>query len=238
MDDLRDPVSSLSHFFTAGLVLAASALLVRLTTGDPVRRRCVLVYGSCATLLYTASGLYHALRLPPDQLRPFQLLDMSAIYLMIAGSATPLLVLLVPGRRRGQLLGGVWGCSAVGIVALWAFPRPDIAVMIGCYLGIALLATVGLPHFWRATGWAGMRWYAAAAGLYVGGAVVELAGWPVLLPGVVGPHELLHFADVGGTACHLVYLVGYVLPYGVAAAAQAGGVTEAAEPLRPRRAAA
>ena len=53
----------------------------------------------------------------------------------------------------------------------------------------------------------------AGAGFYTLGAVVELANWPVLVPGVIRSHELLHFSDMVGTACHIVFILKYVLPY-------------------------
>jgi predicted membrane channel-forming protein YqfA (hemolysin III family) len=53
----------------------------------------------------------------------------------------------------------------------------------------------------------------AGAAFYTAGAAIELARWPVLIPGVVQSHELLHFCDIGGTACHVIFISRYVLPY-------------------------
>jgi hemolysin III len=213
LDVLRDPVSSASHFLAAFLAVVATLFLVRFTRGDPVRRACVLLFGGCATLLYTLSGLYHALRLPPSELRVYQRLDMSAIYLMIAGSATSMAVLLLRGRFRAALVSGQWACATVGIAALWALPRPDHAVLVGTYLAMGWLGAAGLYHYWLATGWRGVRWAIGGSILYTTGAVIELAQWPVVWPGVIRSHELLHFCDIGGTACHLVFLAKYALAY-------------------------
>lgn len=213
MDLLRDPVSSASHFLMAIAAIFISLFLMRITRGDVSRRASVLTFAVCFIVLYSASGLYHALRLPPDELLFFQLLDMSAIYLMIAGSVTPVASTLVQGRLRKVLLVGQWGFAAIGILALWMLPKPDHTVLVACYLGMAWFGCAGLAQYWRATGWQGAKWFLSALGIYMTGAAVDLAKWPVIWPGVIQWHEILHFCDIGGTTCYLVFLVKYVIPY-------------------------
>jgi hemolysin III len=220
---LRDPVSSASHFLMSGLAVVATLFLVRFTNGDRARRFCVLVFGLCMIALYAASGLYHALRLPPDQLRLYQKIDMSAIYLMIAGTCTPIAGLLLRGRFRVVLLTGVWLFAAVGIGALWILPKPYHEVMVGMYLGMGWVAMSGIWQYWRATGWRGMRWAIAGAVLYTLGAVIELANWPVLVPDMIRSHELLHLCDMAATGCHIVFILKYVLPYRTSEPAEALG---------------
>lgn len=213
MDLLRDPVSSGSHFLAAFLALIASCFLLRLTSRNTPRWICVLIFGSSTTILFTSSGLYHALRLPPEELKVFQLIDMSAIFLMIAGGATPLAALLVRGPLRLALLIGEWTLAFIGIASLWIFPLPDHSILVGCYVGMAWLSCAGSYFYWRATGWRGMRWFIGAMGTYLLGAGIELANWPVVWTGLIRSHELLHFCDIGGTAFYLVFLVHYILPY-------------------------
>jgi channel protein (hemolysin III family) len=213
LDFLRDPVSSASHFLAAILAAVATLFLVRFTRGDPLRRACVLLFGGCAILVYTLSGLYHALRLPPSELRVFQRLDMSAIYLMIAGSVTSMAVLLLRGWFRTAMVAGQWLCAAVGIATLWLLPKPHHAVLVGAYLAMGWLGAAGLWHYWQATGWRGIRWAIAGSVFYTAGAIFELAEWPTLWPGVIRSHELLHFCDIAGTACHLVFIAQYALTY-------------------------
>jgi hemolysin III len=213
LEILRDPVSSASHFITAFASLIVTLFLFRITQGDPVRRLCLMTFGCCSTVLYSASGLYHALNLPVEKLRVFQQIDMSAIYLMIAGSATPIIALLMRGRFRLVLLIGEWMFALVGILVLWICSKPVHPVMVGLYMGMGWLATAGIWHYWKATGWRGLAWVMGGAGFYSLGAVIELSNWPVLWPGVIHSHELLHISDILGTACHLVFIVKYVLPF-------------------------
>lgn len=217
MDLLRDPVASASHFLMAGLAVVATLFLVRIAGSNLTRRPSVLVFGLCTIAVYSASGLYHALRLPPAELRVFQRLDMSAIYLMIAGTCTPVAGILLRGRFRAILLSGVWILALVGIGSLWVVPKPDHAVLVGTYLGMGWLGMAGVWHYWRATGWRGLSWALAGGMFYTLGAVFELARWPILVPGVIGSHELLHFCDMAGTGCHIVFIAKYVLPYPLSA---------------------
>ena len=213
MELLRDPVSSASHFLMSGLAVVATLFLVRFAGNDRSKRFSVLVFGLSMVVLYAASGLFHALQLPPDRLRLYQKIDMSAIFVLIAGTVTPVAVVLLRGRFRIALLAGIWACAAVGILSLWALPKPDHAVLVCIYLGMGWLGMSGVWHYWRATGWGGLRWLAAGAAFYSLGAAVELLNWPVLVPGVIRSHELLHLFDMAGTGCHLVFVLKYVLPY-------------------------
>jgi hemolysin III len=201
----------------AGLAVVATLFMVRIAGSNRTRRLSVLVFGLCTIAVYSASGFYHALRLPPAELRVFQRLDMSAIYLMIAGTCTPVAGILLRGRFRAILLTGVWILALVGIGSLWVVPKPDHAVLVGTYLGMGWLGMAGVWHYWRATGWRGLSWALAGGMFYTLGAVFELARWPILVPGVIGSHELLHFCDMAGTGCHIVFITKYVLPYPLSA---------------------
>jgi hemolysin III len=213
VETLRDPVSSGSHFLMAIAAIVVGLFLVRLTRQDASRRFPVVVFVCCSIALYLASGLYHALRLPQEELRFFQLIDMSAIYFMVAGSATPLAMILLRGRARTILLAGEWSAALVGVISLWVLPKPPHFILVGCYLSMAWFGCAFLGYFWRATGWAGIRWLVTSLVIYVSGAVMDVLNWPVIVPGVLQWHEMLHLCDLVGTIFYVVFLIKYVIPY-------------------------
>ncbi|HEX3151032.1 MAG TPA: hemolysin III family protein [Gemmataceae bacterium] len=213
MDSLRDPVASASHFLMSFLAVVATAFMVRLAGGDRGRRLCVLIFGLSTIVLYAASGLYHSLRLPVEQLRLYQKIDMSAIFLLIAGSCMPTAGILLRGRFRAILLTGEWLFAAIGIASLWLLPKADHRLMVSIYAVMGWIGMAGVWQMWKATGSWGLFWICAGAFFYTLGAVIELANWPVLVPGVIRSHELLHFCDMTGTACHIVFVIKYALPY-------------------------
>src|SRR5690242_17930902 len=121
--ELRDPISSLTHLVTAVWAVYATLVLVRLTPDRPGRRLAVAVFGLSMVLLYAASGTFHGLPYTraanPEEFRFFQKLDQSAIYLLIAGTNTPFIAVLLTGRRARVFLGLMWGLAAAGIACLW-----------------------------------------------------------------------------------------------------------------------
>jgi hemolysin III len=226
--ELRDPVASSTHFFTSFWAIFATLVLWRLTRGDWVRRLSVTVFGLSMVILYAASGLFHALNLPRPELRPYQMIDQSAIYILIAGTCTPIMTMLLTGSLRKWLLIGIWALAVAGVVCLWLLPKAPHAVMVGLYLGTGWFGISGIWHYHRAVGWRGTLWICSGALLYTLGAICELTKWPVIWPGVIQSHEVLHLADMGATFCFFVFVVRFALNHRSQPATPA-----ASEPRRP-----
>lgn len=212
---LRDPVSSLTHLVASLFAAYVTLLLWRLTCGDRTKRWSIACFGATAVVLYAASGTYHAIRLPIDSptVEFFRRLDHSAIYLLIAGTYTPVFAVLLRGRQRAWLLTTVWLLALAGIVAKWLGPIAPEGLSVGLYLGLGWIGVVPLRPLLRAVGWSGMAWGLAGGLFYTIGAACELARWPVLIPGVIGWHEVFHVFDVLGTTFHVVFMIRCVIPF-------------------------
>src|SRR6266478_9883503 len=121
---LREPVSSLTHLAMAVFAVYVTMLLMRLTAGDARKRQGMAVFGLSMVVLYTASGVYHAI--PGNFYDPivcfFRRVDVSAIFILIAGSFTPIIAVLLTARRRTTMLVLMWILAATGIAVKWAFP--------------------------------------------------------------------------------------------------------------------
>jgi hemolysin III len=211
--ELRDPVSSSTHLFMCFWAIFATLLMWRVTGGDRWRRLSVAIFGLSMVLLYFASGLFHGLMLPREQLRFYQKLDQSAIYLLIAGTYTPVMALLLTGRMRAAMLGGIWIMAFAGIGCMWLLPKVPHSATVSIYLGMGWFGMLGIWQYFVAVGWRGMAWALGGAGFYTLGAVFELAKWPVIVPGIVQAHEMLHLCDMVGTYCHFVFIFHYVIVY-------------------------
>jgi len=212
--DLRDPVSATSHLLTALWAVYATLIMLRLAARRPQRVLPVVVYGTSMVLLFLASGTFHGLHYDtPEQKRFFQKLDMSAVYLLIAGTYTPVLAIVLAGAWRKWFLRVVWLVALTGIGSLWLLPKAPHAAMVGFYLGLGWLGILPLPLYYRAVGWRAMNWVWAGAGFYSFGAICELAEWPVIVPGWVQWHEVLHFCDTAGSITFFLFVVRYVIPY-------------------------
>ena len=210
----RDPVSAGTHLLWCVLGLFITALLWRLSRGDRVRQLSTGMFGLSMVLLYGASGAYHAVpRETPQLMAYLRLLDHSAIYVLIAGTYTPVFAVLLRGRLRVVLLTMIWALAGVGIAAKWLLPWPPYGLTVALYI---LMGWVGIFPIWqliRAVGVRGMAWGLLGGLFYTFGGVCDALSWPVLLPGVIGYHEVLHLADMGGTLIHVFFIVRYVLPF-------------------------
>jgi hemolysin III len=209
---LREPFSALSHLVAALAALAGAVVLWANTEGGQDRRLPMLIYGACLFLLFLASGLYHTPHGPARLVTWLRKLDHSAIFLLIAGTYTPISSLVLSGAWRNATLIGIWSLAAAGIISklFWIGQRrwlyTLLYVLMG-WLGIALIGELSgrLPP----GALAGM----IAGGLiYTVGAIFYVLKWPRLRPGSFGFHDSWHLFVVAAAACHyLVHLV-YLAP--------------------------
>jgi hemolysin III len=218
--DLREPVSSASHLLTAVWAVFATLLMLRLSPSG--RRWPVAVFGMSMVLLYLASGLFHGVRFSSDGERWFySRLDHSAIYLLIAGTNTPALVILLSGAWRRWCLRLVWGLALAGFMTMWLFPKPPHALNISFFLGLGWLGAAPVVHYYRAVGWRAMNWVWVGAACYSIGAVCELTKWPTIIEGYVQAHEVMHIFDTAASMAFFVFAVKYVIQYPASLPAEA-----------------
>ena len=212
---LRDPVAALTHIVTSLFGVYVTLLFWRLARGDRTKRLSLACFGVSMVVLYAASGLYHAVLLPyhSPALEVLRRLDHSAIFLLIAGTYTPVFAVLMTGRRRGAYLAAMWLLTCAGIALKWLMPSWSIRWSIAIYLALGWIGLLPLPALWQALGWRGVLWAFVGGLFYTAGAVCELTHWPVLIPGYVAWHEVFHMCDMAGTGAHIVLMLGFVLPY-------------------------
>lgn len=170
-------------------------------------------------LLYTASGLFHAVPLNvvehPEEFRFFQRIDQSAIFLLIAGTNTPVMMVLLKRIWRRWCLAGMWALAVAGVDSLWLLPKPPHEVIIALCLGMGWLGMLPVAHYYRAVGWKAMNWALLGCTLYTLGTLCELIQWPLLsnYPVRVGPHEIFHIFCAAASLAFFVFIMRYVISY-------------------------
>jgi hemolysin III len=161
---------------------------------------------------YGSSTLYHAAWARGDLLELLRKLDHVGIYVLIAGTYTPAAWSLFRGAWRRCTLATVWGlaacCSLVvgigGVLPIWLATTTYLAMGWGvlfCYHELAR------DHSHRT-----LLPLPLGGICYSAGAVINLAGWPIVVPGVFGAHELFHLFVIAGSACHVAFMLEVVLP--------------------------
>ena len=187
-------------------------VLLSLSRGHPWHIVIFAIYGVSLVLLYTASALYHSLRVSPRSADRLMRFDHSAIYLLIAGTYTPVCLITLRGPLGWSLFGVEWGLALVGILAtlLWRTAPDWFRVVL--YLLMGWLITVALGPL-RAALPVTAFWGIIAGGVtYSLGTVIFALDRPHLWPGRFSAHDLWHLFVLGGSACHFVTMARFIAP--------------------------
>jgi channel protein (hemolysin III family) len=204
-----DPVSSLSHLTAAAVFAILGPFLIARGSGGALRVISLAVFAFSCVLLLSLSGVYHLLT-PETAARGVLLrLDHAAIFLLIAGSFTPVHAILLRDRWHWHLLAWIWGAAIVGLTLKTVY-FDSVPQWLGLlmYLGLGwlgVISTIALARRFGVRFVLPLVWGALA---YTFGAVAEFLGWPVLVAGVVGPHEIFHLAVVAGISFHWAFIRG------------------------------
>lgn len=198
-----DPVASMLHLFAAPAAVLFGYYLWQRGRGESLRSASLLVYATGVVMLLAFSGTYHMLT--PGETPRFVLrhLDFASIWILIAGTFTPMHIIALRGFWRWNMLAIIWGIAIVGITldTIWLENIPGWLASAS-YLA---LGWVGALSAWRITRHRNVKvvldcmWGGIA---YSVGATLEAVGYPTLIPGVVGPHELFHVGVLVGIAFH------------------------------------
>jgi hemolysin III len=210
--EFREPFSAWTHCASLLLSLPGTLLLWRAGRGDRPKQFGLLAFGLSLAACYAGSTLYHGVRLPERQLAWFETLDFIGIYLLIAGTVTPVALFVLRGRWRWGLLTFVWLLAAVGIGLRLTSAPLSRAVSTGLYLGMGWAAVLAYSELVRALSHRAVRPVLLGGLLYSTGAVLNHVGWPPLWPGAFSAHDLFHLFVMGGSLSHYWFMVKVVAP--------------------------
>jgi channel protein (hemolysin III family) len=225
-----DPVSSLTHLAGALVFAILGGFLIARGRGEAPRVISLTVFVFACVLLLSLSGVYHLLTPETAARGVLARLDHAAIFVLIAGSFTPVHVILLRDRWQWHLLAWIWAAAIAGLTLKTVY-FDTIPAWLGLlmYLGLGwlgLISTVALARQFGVRFVLPLVWGALA---YTIGAVAEFLAWPVLLRGIVGPHEVFHLAVLAGVAFHWSFISG--IAAGAPYLTGGGRVTETGKPL-------
>lgn len=203
----QDPVSSWSHLVGA-IVFAALIypMMVKAKSGHFF----LWIYCITIVMLFGVSGSYHILG--PGIGREVMLrIDLSAIFLLIVGTMTPIHGLLFQGWARWIPLAILWGIAATFIPLVCVFygtiPR---WVWILVQVGLGWFGAIVGSYLAWTYGWKMVRGLLIGGICYTVGAIINAYGWPTIFPGVFGPHELFHVFVLAGAYFHWQFIYDFV----------------------------
>lgn len=210
---LREPVSGLTHLIGAILSLVGLVLMIYYAVNEGTVWHIVSfsIFGGSLILLYTASSLYHLLSISEKGVRVLRKIDHVMIFVLIAGTYTPICLIPLRGGWGYSLLAVIWGVAVIGIIMklLW-FDAPRwlytlFYVIMGWLVAIAFWPMVKVIPL------GGIAWLVIGGILYSIGAVIYGTKWPKLNFRLFGFHEIFHLFVMYGSFCHFWLMLRYVL---------------------------
>ena len=211
---IREPGSAITHFIAMMMaVFATVPLLVKagIQSGWENFLAMAIFMGSMI-LLYGASATYHSVDLTGRSLRVFRKLDHMMIFVLIAGSYTPVCLIVLGGKLGYTLLALVWGIAAVGMLvkACWITCPKWFSSVI--YIGMGWLCVLAFVPIFHNLPRAGFGWLLAGGIIYTIGGVIYALKLPIFNAKHknFGSHEVFHVFVMLGSVCHFVVMYFFV----------------------------
>ncbi len=207
--------NTLTSAIGAVLALFGMLLLLKqsLVIGDMGRVMSLSIYGCSVVILFTASALHHGIDASADVEHWLRQLDYCAIFVMIAGSATPFAVILLHNRLGWVVLALVWGMAALGITLKLLIPQLPRWFTLVFYIGMGWLGMLMAKPIYTMLSREAIALFVAGGVLFTGGSIIYFIERPNPLPGRFGFHEIWHLFVLGGAGLHFVAIYNYLLYY-------------------------
>ena len=204
---VEEALSSATHGFGAGMSLVGLIILVNIAieNRDIYQILSFSIFGSTLILLYLASALYHGSRQPRVK-RFFKIADHASIFLLIAGSYTPFLMIPLRGQFGWTLLGIIWGLAILGVGFKVFFIQRLQRISVLFYIGMGWMSVLLVKEGIEIIPLGGLVWLAAGGVAYTVGVIFySMKNTPYM-------HLVWHFFVLGGSICHYLAVLLYLTP--------------------------
>lgn len=211
---IREPGSALTHFIAMLLALCAAVpLLVRAAVHSGVKSLTAMtVFMISMVLLYAASTIYHSVNCSGRILRIFRKMDHMMIFILIAGTYTPVCLLTLPKPSGLMLLAAVWGIALVGIFikGFWITCPKWFSSVLYIAMGWSCLSVLG--QLFSLLPLHAFLWLLAGGLIYTAGGIIYALRLPLFdaRHPMFGLHELFHLFVMAGSLCHFVFMFCYL----------------------------
>lgn len=210
---VKEPVSGLSHLLGMFLSVLGMIVLIYLSfiKGSTLHIISFTVYGVSLILLYSASAIYHLLPLEENGRLSLLKFDQTMIFVLIAGTYTPVCLIALRGELGMNLLASIWIIALFGIVLriLWNTMPGWLPVVL--YLIMGFFFFFAYTPVMNALPSDAAKWLLSGGFFYTSGTVVYALKRPVIIPKVLESHELWHFFVLFGSFCHFWMMFKYIM---------------------------
>jgi hemolysin III len=204
---LKEPVSALTHLAGFFAAVVGLVLIVRAAQHDLPKATAMAIYGTSLALLFFASAVYHFFDLGPRGNRWLRHLDHAAIFLLIAGSYVPPMLVLLGGTWRIVMLAIVGALAVLGIGFQLAWLDAPRALTTALYLAIGWIVVVPAPIILPQLDGIQLATLVGGGLAYSLGGVIYALKWPDPFPRHFGFHEIWHLFVMAGAGAHFAFMV-------------------------------
>ncbi|MDO8209881.1 hemolysin III family protein [Conexibacter sp. CPCC 206217] len=209
----RPKLRGVSHQWATLAAIVAGGLLVW-KAPDGRATVVAVIYAVSLVGLFAVSAVYHRITWRPNVRRWMRRLDHSMIYVFMAGSATPIALLVVGGTLGTVLLCIAWGGAVLGVVLNLAWiDAPRMLKAMG-YVALGWVGIIALPKIISVLGLVPTLLFLIGGLFYTVGAVIYAKRRPDPVPRIFGYHEVFHALVILAAAVHFAAVAGYVVPLG------------------------
>ena len=201
------------HAIAAVGAIIVTIALCWMSRGDFPRMISMLIFGMSMIELYTVSAIYHIGNWPPIQRSVLRTIDHANIFILIAGTYTPLCFNLLSGWFRIAILLLIWLLAILGVCLSFFTLNIPRRVLAGLYVGMGWVALLAIPSFVSKLPWTALATLALGGILYTIGAVIYARKRPDPFPRVFGYHEIFHLFVIAGSVAFTACIWIWALPF-------------------------
>lgn len=213
---IKEPGSAITHFIGMLMAIFAAVPLLIKAAHEPSRIYIIslAIYAASLILLYAASTTYHTFDVSPKVNTILKKIDHMMISVLIAGSYTPVCLIVLKGKTGIILLSIVWAIAIAGILvkAFWVYCPKWVSSVL--YIGMGWTCVLAFTQILNNMSPAAFGWLLAGGIIYTVGGVIYALKLPIFNSRHknFGSHEIFHLFVMGGSACHFVVMYAFLLP--------------------------
>ena len=214
-NNIKEPGSAITHFIGMLMaVLAGIPLLIKAAAGhERIYLISAIIYIVSLILLYAASTTYHTFDLSKRANTILKKLDHIMIFVLIAGSYTPICLLVLEKRTGLPLLALVWGIAVIGIIfkLFWVYCPKWVSSVL--YIGMGWICVLAFTQLLNTLSPAAFGWLLAGGIIYTIGGIIYALKLPIFNSKhkYFGSHEIFHLFVLGGSTCHFILIYAFIL---------------------------
>ena len=214
--EIKDPGSAITHFIGMLMAIFAAVPLLIKAAHEPSRIYIIslAIYAASLILLYAASTTYHTFDISAKVNTVLKKIDHMMISVLIAGSYTPVCLIVLKGKTGIILLSIVWAIAIAGILikAFWVYCPKWVSSVL--YIGMGWTCVLAFTQILNNMSPAAFGWLLAGGIIYTVGGVIYALKLPLFnnKHKNFGSHEIFHLFVMGGSACHFIVMYAFLLP--------------------------